>query len=364
MLTADASAPRARLDAGFSLPEMLISMGIMLVVLGGTFSAMANAFRAEESARNITTMNGNLRSAMDLVVRDLTQVGQGLPIGRVVGVPNGAGATLVRRPNPRGALAGTCPGVTTFNTTTADPNLSAVHVGPNLGAAINGVCTDVITTFAVDSVFEGVNIASIPNGTSLNVAAGVNISDSPDVNGDNVRVGDMLLVGDGSVGVLVAVTAVAGQTLTFAVGDPLGINQTAPALGNLNWVRAQIATPRVSRIRMITYFVDSTTDPNSPRLMRQIGNGTPMAVAFDLEAFALNYDIADGALNPAYVEMSAADKAPGGPCGAVACSEDQIRKVNVTMALRSRTRERSTGFHRNALTSQVALRSLAFVDRY
>jgi hypothetical protein len=339
-------------------------MGIMLVVLGGTFTAMANAFRAEESARNITTMNGNLRSAMDLVVRDLTQVGQGLPIGRVVGVPNGAGATLVRRPNPRGALAGTCPGVTTFNTTTADPNLSAVHVGPNLGAAINGVCTDVITTFAVDSVFENVAVATIPNGTTLTVNAAVNISDAPDANGDNIRVGDIMIVTKDSISVLLAVTAVTGQTLTFATGDPLGINQTVPALGTLNWIRTQPGGGLLSRIRMITYFVDATTDPASPRLMRQIGNGVPMAVAFDIEAFALNYDIADGALNPAYVEMSAADKAPGGPCGAVACSEDQIRKVNVTMALRSRTRERSTGFHRNALTSQVALRSLAFVDRY
>lgn len=364
MLTADAPAPRARHDAGFSLPEMLISMGIMLVVLAGTFTAMANAYRTEESARNITTMNSSLRSAMDLVVRDLTQVGQGLPIGRVIGVPNGVGATLVQRPNPRGALSGTCPGVTTFNATTADPNLSAVNVGPNLGAPINGVCTDVITTFAVDSVFENVGVPTIPNGTSLTVAAAVNISDAPDAVGDNIRVGDIMMVTRDSVSVLLAVTAVAGQTLTFAVGDPLGINQTVPALGTLNWIRTQPGTPLLSRIRMITYFVDATTDPTSPRLMRQIGSGAPMAVAFDLEAFALNYDIADGVLNPAFVEMNAADLAPGGSCGAVACGADQIRKVNVSMALRSRSRERSTGFHRNALTSQVALRSLAFVDRY
>jgi prepilin-type N-terminal cleavage/methylation domain-containing protein len=364
MQTADAQFPTARSDAGFSLPEMLISMGLMLVVLGGTFTAMANAFRTEQAARNITTMNTGMRAAMDLVVRDLTQVGQGLPIGRVLTVANGAGATLVRRPNPRGALAGSCPGVTTFNTSTADPNISAVNVGPNLGAPINGVCTDVITTFAIDSVFEGVAITSIPNATTLNVTNAVNISDSPDVNGDNVRVGDLVMVGDGSVAVLLAVTAKSGQTLTFATGDPLGINQTTPTLGTLNWIRGQIATPTISRVRMITYFVDSTTNPASPRLMRQLGSGTPMAVAFDLEASALNFDIADGVLNPAYVEMNATDKAPGGRCGSVACSEDQIRKVNVTMSMRSTTRDKSTGYYRNALTSQVALRSLAFVDRY
>ena len=46
---------------------------------------------------------------MDLVVRDLLQVGQGLPDGRVIGVPNGAGSAPIIRPGP--AAAGACAGV-------------------------------------------------------------------------------------------------------------------------------------------------------------------------------------------------------------------------------------------------------------
>ena len=41
---------RSRSDAGFSLPEVMITMGIMLVVLAGTFTAMTQAMKAEESA--------------------------------------------------------------------------------------------------------------------------------------------------------------------------------------------------------------------------------------------------------------------------------------------------------------------------
>ena len=37
----------SRSDAGFSLPEVIVSMGIMLLVLGGTFTAMTNAMRAD-----------------------------------------------------------------------------------------------------------------------------------------------------------------------------------------------------------------------------------------------------------------------------------------------------------------------------
>ena len=55
-------------------------------------------------------MNGHLRASMDLLVRDLLQVGQGLQVGRVVGIPNGVGATPITRPGP--AAAGACAGVT------------------------------------------------------------------------------------------------------------------------------------------------------------------------------------------------------------------------------------------------------------
>ena len=54
---------------------------------------MTNAMKAEQTARGITTLNGHLRASMDVLVRDLLQVGQGLQVGRVIGVPNGAGAT-------------------------------------------------------------------------------------------------------------------------------------------------------------------------------------------------------------------------------------------------------------------------------
>ena len=111
----------SRPDAGFSLPEVMVAMGIMLVVLAGTFTAMTNAMRAEETARSITTLNGHLRSSMDLVVRDLLQTGQGLQLGRVVGIPNGVGAAQIVRPGP--AASGLCAGVTPFP---LSPTLSAV----------------------------------------------------------------------------------------------------------------------------------------------------------------------------------------------------------------------------------------------
>ena len=384
-------APRtARGDAGFSLPEMMISMGIMMVVLAGTFAAMTTAMNAEQTASNLTTMNGHLRGAMDLVVRDFLQVGQGLPVGRVIGIPNGPGSLQITRPGP--AAAGGCAGVTPF---AADATLTAVTVGPNLGPPINGQCTDVITTLAHDGVFDNVNVTAVAaNGRSLTVypygpdgANGTDddvfISDAPDVLGDNIRPGDFLEVTKGATRVLVAVTAVAGQTITFATGDTLGINQFDTGLtmlGTMNQLRAtapvdtaapvviggviQRGQTTVSRIRMITYWVNTTADPNSPRLVRQINGNPPNAVAFELEAFRITYDLADGVVNPVGARMTPADLAGGGACGASPCSPNQIRKANVVMAIRSARRTPQNGYHHNTLFTQIAMRNLSFVDRY
>src|SRR5689334_11376782 len=145
-MPAPSVSPRHRSDAGFSLVEMLVSMTLMLVILAGTFNVMSRAFATEKTVRDVTTLGANMRAAMDLVTRDMIQVGQGLPSPRIAGIPNGAGATQIRRPGP--AASGACPGVTAlrFNPTTAVTAIPAVTPGPNLGPPVNTVCTDVVTT--------------------------------------------------------------------------------------------------------------------------------------------------------------------------------------------------------------------------
>ena len=74
-------------EQGFTLVELLVTMAITTVILGATMAAMTDAIKATESATQITDMNNGLRTAMDLMVRDMLQVGQGLPGGRAILVP-------------------------------------------------------------------------------------------------------------------------------------------------------------------------------------------------------------------------------------------------------------------------------------
>ena len=391
---------RRRSDAGFSLPEVLIAMGIMLVVLSGTFTAMSQAMKGEEVTRLTTNMNASLRATMDLAVRDFLQIGQGLPDSRRIGVPNGAGAQSILRPGPDAAAAAPCPGVPA--SFPVDATIPAVTVGPGLGAQVNGVCSDVVTVLAADGTFDTVPLRAIAaNGSSIIVAlpaipGGIDIDDG---GGDDIRVGDLIMLSRNGISTLLYVSGVNGgtQTITFAAGDPFRLNQfdpidadplTAEMGGTINQVidgageptivgnnangTPRVAATRASRIRMLTYYVRiDPLDPGNPRLLRQINmnanaaNQNANTVGFGVEQFLLTYDLVDGLNNWIDIAMTAADRAGGAGCGATPCSENQIRKVNVTLSMRSRQRFSTTReFMRNSLYSQVAVRSLAFTDRY
>src|SRR5437879_3478689 len=52
---------------------------------------------------------------------------------------------------------------------------------------------------------------------------------------------------------------------------------------------------------MITYYVDNTTTPGTPRLTRVVNHFTPQALAGVVEDIDLTYDLYDGATNPTNV---------------------------------------------------------------
>src|SRR5690606_6377386 len=134
----------------------------------------------------------------------------------------------------------------------------------------------------------------------------------------------------------------------------LGLNQfdtSLSMLGTINQIKAQAPadpnapqvvngqqvrrTTEATRVRMITYFVDTVTDPRTPRLVRVVGGAQPNAVGLGVQALRLTYDLADGADNPVAVRMDDDDLAGGGDCSPNPCSVNQIRKVNILLSMRA-----------------------------
>ena len=173
----------------------------------------------------------------------------------------------------------------------------------------------------------------------------------------------------GAVSSLVYVTAFDGnQTFTFATGDPMNLNQFGAGLnGTADDLEATAPTGNnaalVSRIRMISYYLDTTIDPTTPRLVRHMNwgpaalpvNQRGMAVAFAIDNLQFSFDMVDGDSNPSNVKMVAADLAGTGRCAPDACSPNQIRKVNLLLAGRSAQPFSLTKrFFRNSLETQVS----------
>jgi hypothetical protein len=305
----------------------------------------------------------------------------------------------VRLPGPPGS---------NFTIPTTTDVLEAVIPGPGRGPVINGQATDIITTFAADSSFENRALTALTD-TTMTVALtrtnplpaipnGANITDAGVNSFDDIYIGDLIMLTKGALSALVEVTAVNGQTITFAAGDPLNLNQAAGINGSVGDYRrtppgfvAPATTEGIdattgvlpsvaTRIRMITYYIDAVTDPARPRLVRRMNNRvcpTPCAaaptfdnasgtaVAFDVENLTFSFDLADGTVNPVNIRMTADDIDGDSGVAGCPCDPGRIRKVNVLLSARApRTTRVTRQLYRNSLFSQVSLRSLAFVDRY
>jgi hypothetical protein len=227
-----------------------------------------------------------------------------------------------------------------------------------------------------DNAFLDVGLSAVAD-EQVTVAAGPDLGDGP----DRVIPGQLMLISKGSFNTLVQVTDVDAdaRTIDFAAGDSLRLNQSGIAAnGTLRALNQQApvndpAATRISRMRMITYYLDDTADAAHPRLVRRVNNGDSVtfdnelgtAVTMDAVDLQFTYDISNGAGNPGGVEMSPLDMTNGGSCSPNACAETQIRKVN--LMLRTRTpnpQSLTTNFLTNTLESQVSLRAMAFVDRY
>ena len=254
-MSIDRRAPRfarrsavARQQRGFTLVELLVAMAITTIILGTTMMAMNDAIKATDSATQITDLNNGLRTAMDMMVRDALQIGQGLPTGRTIGLPYGNSSTPMQLPGPIDSnlqLDGPsfCP---------PDPNdatpdtvceqITAVVPGPGRGPQLdeNGQPTDMITMVEADSAFDQVPLTAFgANGASVTVAlpdtvAPIDVGKSPRglniTNGgaDDIDAGDLIMLTKGSTSVLVQVTrqpTANSQQIFFDTADSLVLNQ-------------------------------------------------------------------------------------------------------------------------------------------
>lgn len=334
---------RARDDSGFTLVEMLIAGVITSVALAIAMTAFQGMAQTSEGASLLSDVNLSLRSTLNLMTRDLLSSGRDIPVGGIA-IPSGAGATAVKRPSPPGT------------TRVFDEDwvvLPAVSPGDGLGPVVGGQATDIVTILVADPDFQKVSADVAEDGSSAD------IDDDREIDGPlGLAIGDLIMFEAAGHRALQMVTGVTGQTLEFASGDEMNINQRGAGQGTIMDLLPFAEDPtdpslhvmEATRVLMISYYVDDSIS-GKPVLVRRLNLGPERAIGIGVENLQVTYDLVDGEDNPLNVAQ------PELP--------NQIRKANVFLTGRSyREWGRTQDYLRTSVSTQMSLRSLAFVDRY
>jgi prepilin-type N-terminal cleavage/methylation domain-containing protein len=383
---------------GFSLVELMISILLLLIVAGAAVTSLIEAQRVTQGVAMEAATQENLRAGMHFMVRDIMQSGEGIPPGGI-SIPNSsASVSAVNWP-------GTNPSIVYPKTYVVLNGIVPGHLVGQIQKGISntgGLITagaansDMITVlYADNSLVDTSNrtlygspvVSSGCTGGALSASA-VTISTScftmPGTGATPITTGNLIMFQNQYGTALEYVTSVSGQTINFASGDPAGLNAPSSATYPNGTVAALLANGSVptivTRVWMITYYLDSTTNPYHPQLVRQVNYpgypsvatqvNAPQPIADDVEALNFTYDIIDSTAPSGTYPNGAGDAAAPASWSTPTAGSDspsQIRAVNIYMAGRSETAyqmgKNQSYFHNN-LSTQVCIRSLNFINNY
>jgi hypothetical protein len=178
---------------------------------------------------------------------------------------------------------------------------------------------------------------------------------------------------NGSALEMVTAVNAGGGILTFAAGDPAGLNGSGAPNGTVTSLNVAATPTDISRVWMVTYYVDSNTNPSRPQLIRQVNYPNYPSVAAPtypaqpvadiIENLSFSYNLLNSTA-PAGTYLNGPGDAP---TPVAPDTPFNIRAINVTLAARSEypyTANTVPQYFRNNLNSQVSVRSMAFVNAF
>ena len=379
---------KLQMQKGFSLLELLVSMGIVVTVVGLATGALLQAQKATTAVAYQANTQQNLRAGLHFMVRDLMQAGEGIPQGGI-SIPFTA-TSAVNRPGtgvifPNAYI--TIPAITPGS----QQGQLATSINPVTQAVLTGIPTDIINILYADNILvdgAGNYLYSYPvvqaapsapvcagaiNPTGASVTVAPNCFTLPGAT-NPITAGNLIMFHNQNGTALEYVTSIAGNTINFAGGDPAGLNQTGKPSGtvaNLATTPGVFPPTTITRVWMVSYYVD-VTNPQDPQLIRQVNYpgypaaapaNPPQAIADDIENLGFSYDLTSS--------TDPAGTYPLGPGNAptpqIPDTPAQIRAVNVFLAGRSErtyTAQSSPQYLRNNLSTQVSIRSLSFTNQF
>jgi len=368
---------------GFSLLELLVASSIGLTVVLVMTSLFKTGMDATMRVTQRAETQQNLRAAIELMTKDISLAGAGLPSGGLQ-LTTGGGLSLYACNQ-----TGTCyiTGDTYPNNGGGTPNymyplIPGFGTGVQGGAAIPaapGQVNSSITSVYCDYNFPLTNFTfTFPSPTSVNVAVN-NAAVQPNniLAPGGLQVGDLLMFvvstpGNGKTttgtslvqnsAVVAEITGIPNNlTMNFATGDALNMNQTGGA-NNLAAVAAAAAgvgsQVSVCRLQVVSYFLQvppAGGTVQTPRLMRQVNGLNAVPVADNIINLQFTYDIIDTTLGTVVANQQ-------NPIGAGE-SPNLIQKVNIWIMGASPTTNGNKS-QNMYLATAVSTRDMTFCNSY
>jgi prepilin-type N-terminal cleavage/methylation domain-containing protein len=143
---------RLRSDAGFSLPEMIIATGLLLVISSIVTSALMQMTNHQQTIWNRTEMHSGVRGATELLQQEVGQAGR-------VTLPGATGAVTLTLPIV------TAPG-TLCTMGVPTPGVAGVPVTATVSSTTGMFVGEWLTTLDGDAI-ETVAIVTIPSATTI-----------------------------------------------------------------------------------------------------------------------------------------------------------------------------------------------------
>ncbi|MGA8443138.1 MAG: prepilin-type N-terminal cleavage/methylation domain-containing protein [Candidatus Sulfotelmatobacter sp.] len=364
---------------GFSLLELMIAatLGVLLIL------AMTSLFRTGMNTTFTVTQRAetqqNMRAAIELLTKDISLAGSGLPTGGLQ-LATAGGATKVACNYQNGTCYVPADVYNGNYMTGILPGFGNGVQNSAVIAAAPAATNDSITSIYCDYNFPLNNFTfAFPTSTSA-TATVINAAVTPNniLAPGGLNVGDLMLFtvssagngttsqGTSSVQTAAAVGEITGLAapgnIAFAFGDALNFNQ---AVGDANSLAYTIqnsmgggTTVTACRLEAVSYFLEVPAvggTVQTPRLMRQVNALPAVAVADNIINLQFSYDVISsttGLMNANLANVIAAGDSPA-----------LIQKVNMWVMGQSliASGDKSQSMY---LASSVSTRNMSFCNSY
>ncbi|HEV7396183.1 MAG TPA: type II secretion system protein [Pyrinomonadaceae bacterium] len=340
---------------GFSLIEMVVALGVMIILTAGIVSLMKGSMNISTANYELTDAQQSLRTAQEYINRDLMNAGDGLKAMSVIRVPQTFASNYITLTPIVDTDMPT--GVINIGILSSDNQVPAgtVVVGANPSTTIlsTPTLTDRQTILEVDSQFIAIPPATINTGGTL-----VTLPSGTDMT--QFRVNEILYFSSTIGGTFVTLTAINAGTrqLTFAAGDTYGLNNSISL--NLKAISSSGTLPTsMTRMRMIHYYVNA-----SGYLMRRVFGAKCLPSPATCAGFSENV-VAEHVVNVQFnysLDMTDSSGNVVQPTGALTTKSERlgIRSVEVTVIVETPHALQSGSRSQLSMTTSTSVRNMQF----